>query len=264
VRTPKGLLIVVLAIVVALAGTGEGWALAGPGLVAAVLAAMLIDLPILRFRKRRWVFPDGAMLTGMIVAMVLSPHEPWWIAAITAALAIASKYAVRAGTANVFNPAALALVVTFHLLNSGQSWWGALPEVATAALLLLLAAGLYVTAKVNKLPVVLAFLGCYYLLITIAAFVGEPARVAELYRAPDLHAALFFAFFMVTDPPTSPPRHRDQLVYGAIVAAVGFVAFEWYGGADYLLVGLLVANAWEGWRRTRARIIRTSRAASTA
>ena len=68
------------------------------------------------------------------------------------------------------------------------------------------------------MPAVLAFLGVYYLLVTIAAFVGDPARVAELYRAPDLHAALFFAFFMVTDPPTSPPKHRDQIMFGAIVA----------------------------------------------
>ena len=36
-----------------------------------------------------------------------------------------------------------------------------------------------------------------------AAFAGDPAHVEELYRAPDLHAALYFAFFMVTDPPTS-------------------------------------------------------------
>ena len=62
------------------------------------------------------------------------------------------------------------------------------------------------------MPAVLAFLGSYYLLFTVTAFVGDPARVAELFRAPDLHAALFFAFFMVTDPPTSPPKQRDQII----------------------------------------------------
>ena len=88
----------------------------------------------------------------------------------------------------------------------------------------------------------LAFLGVYYLLVTITAFVGDPARVAELYRAPDLHAALYFAFFMVTDPPTSPPKHRDQLVFGAIVAVASYAAFELIGAAYFLLAGLLVAN----------------------
>ena len=89
--------------------------------------------------------------------------------------------------------------------------------------------------------------------MTITAFVGRPAKVAALYRAPDLHAALFFAFFMVTDPPTSPPKQRDQLVNGAIVAVASYAAFELIGAAYFLLAGLLVANGFEAWRRWRSR-----------
>lgn len=100
---------------------------------------------------------------------------------------------------------------------------------------------------------VLAFLGGYFLLVTISAFLERAERVAELFRAPDVNAALFFAFFMVTDPPTSPPKHRDQLVYGGLVAVVSFAAFELVGAATFLLVGLLAANVWEAWRRARAR-----------
>jgi len=149
----------------------------------------------------------------------------------------------------VFNPAAFALVATFYVFNTGQSWWGALPEVTPLAIVLLFATGVFITDRVNKMPLVLSFLGSYYLLVTITAFVGNPAKVAALYRAPDLHAALFFAFFMVTDPPTSPPKHRDQLVYGAIVAGASYAAFELVGAAYFLLAGLLVANGFEAWRR---------------
>jgi Na+-translocating ferredoxin:NAD+ oxidoreductase RnfD subunit len=248
-RTPKGLLIVVLAVLTAIAAAGQGVALVAPGLLGAILTAMLIDAPILRLRHHRWEFPDGALLTGLIVAAILSPHEPWHIAAVTAAVGVLSKYLFRVRKANVFNPAAFALVATFYAFNTGQSWWGALPEMAPAALLVLIAAGVFITWKVNKAPVVLAFLGSYYALITIAAFVGNPAHVAELYRAPDLHAALYFALFMLTDPPTTSPRERDQLVYGAIVGVVSFAAFEWIGAAYWLLAGLLVANAAEAWRR---------------
>jgi len=107
---------------------------------------------------------------------------------------------------------------------------------------------------------VLAFLGVYYLLATTAAFVGKPERFADLYRAPDLHAALYFAFFMVTDPPTSPPKYRDQVVFGTITAAAAFAAFDLIGAAYFLLAGLLVANAWEGWRRSHERRRRTATA----
>lgn len=242
-RTPKGLVIVVLALITALAAWGAGVVLVAPGLIAGMGVAMLIDAPIIRFREGRWKFPDGALLTGLIVAMILSPHEPWRVVAITSAVGVLSKYVFRARKANVFNPAALALVATFYVYDTAQSWWGALPEIAPAALAVLFVTGLFITQRVNKMPVVLSFLGSYYLLVTITAFVGNPARVSELYRAPDLHAALFFAFFMVTDPPTSPPRHRDQLVYGAIVAVVSYAAFEWIGAAYFLLAGLLPARS---------------------
>jgi Na+-translocating ferredoxin:NAD+ oxidoreductase RnfD subunit len=252
-RTPKGLLIVLLAIVAVVAAAGTGFVLVAPVVLGGVLGAMIVDAPILRYREGEWVFPDGALLTGLIVAMVLSPMEPWYVAAITSAIGVLSKYAIRAGKANVFNPAALALVATFYWFNTGQSWWGALPELTPFALVLLFATGVYITDRVNKIPLVLWFLGAYYLLVTITAFAGDPARVAALYRAPDLHAALFFSFFMLTDPPTSPPKQRDQLVYGVIAAVASYAVFELIGAAYFLLAGLLVANAWEALRRSRAK-----------
>ncbi len=261
-RTPKGVLTIVLVVLVLAAATGEGFALVAPGVLSAAVVAMLVDAPILRWREGHWELPSGALLTGLLVAMVLSPHEPWHVVAITAAVGVLSKYVARTRSANVFNPAALALVATFYMFDTGQSWWGALPELPPLTLALLLATGVFITDRVNKMPLVLAFLGTYYLLATVAAFGGNPGTVAELYRAPDLHAALFFAFFMVTDPPTSPPKHRDQLVYGVIVAVVSFAVFELVGAVYFLLAGLLVANVWEAWRRTRAHARKAPRSAA--
>jgi Na+-translocating ferredoxin:NAD+ oxidoreductase RnfD subunit len=252
-RTPKGLALIVLSLLTMLATVGAGVSLVAPRIVAAIVPAMMMDALILRRIKGKWFFPSGALLTGLIVAMILSPREPWYVETITSILGVSSKYAVRIRTANVFNPAALALVATFYVFHTAQSWWGALPEISPIALAVLFTAGAYITYKVNKIPAVLAFLGAYYALATISAFAGDPRRVAALYRAPDLHAALYFAFFMVTDPPTSPPKHRDQLLFGAIVALASFAVFELIGAAYFLLAGLLVANAWEGWRRFKLR-----------
>ena len=251
-RTPKGLTLIVLAVLVVVAGAGR-FALVAPGVVASVVAAMLVDVLILRTLKKRWAFPSGALLTGLIVAMVLSPYQNWYIAAVTAVVGIVSKYVVRVHSANVFNPAALALVATFYIFHTGQSWWGALPELPTAAIVVLFATGIFISHRVHKLPAVLAFLGVYYLLATLGTFVGDPKTVAELYREPDLHAALYFAFFMLTDPPTSPPSARDQIAFGVITAAAAFAIFDIVHSAYFLLAGLLVANAWEGWRRVRLR-----------
>jgi len=174
--------------------------------------------------------------------MVLSPREPWYVATCTSEIAIASKYLVRTRSANVFNPAALALVATFHMFGTAQNWWGALPELAPLALVVLFIAGVFITDRVNKIPLVLVFLGSYFLLFTLTAFLGDAGKVAEIFRAPDLHAALFFAFFILTDPPTSPVTYRDQLVCGVIVAVASYAVFQWVGAAYYLLVGVLVGN----------------------
>lgn len=248
-----------MAILTIVAVIGQPVDLVLPLIGAAVAAAMVVDLPILRYREGTWVFPDGALLTGLFVALILTPHEPWWVAALTAAVAIASKYLFRIGRANVFNPAAAALLLSYFLFHTGQSWWGALAELPLFVIVVLLATGIFITQRVNKVPVVISFLGAYYLLFTMAAFVGDPRRVSALYRAPDLHMALFFAFFMVTDPPTSPPKHRDQWIYGAIVAVVAFTVFETVGAVYFLFAGLLAANVWEAARRWRARREKSSK-----
>ena len=134
-----------------------------PGVVGAVVAATLVDMAIVRLVRGVWFFPSGALLSGLIVALILSPAEPWYVPAITAALAVGSKYVLRTKQGHIFNPAALALVAAYFLFATGQDWWGALPDLPLPFLLVLLATGLFVADRVNKLPMVLIFTGCYFL-----------------------------------------------------------------------------------------------------
>ena len=250
-KKPKGLLIIVMILLAAIAAPASGLKLVWPGLAGAVIASGLIDVVIIRLRHPRWEFPSGAVLTALIVAMILSPFEPWWVPAVTAAIAVVSKYVARTKAANIFNPAALALIVAFYAFHTGQNWWGALPQLPTWVMAVLIASGIFIADRVNRVPIVLVFLGVYYALFSVMAFAGDPRQVAEIFRAPDLHAALYFAFFMLTDPPTSPITYRDQIVCGVLVALVSFALFETTGVVYYLLAGLLAGNAWEAWRRVQ-------------
>jgi len=258
-KTPKGLLLLVFMLLLAIAVPSEGARTVAPGLAAAVTLAAAIDVVALRIREGSWVFPSGAILTALIVAMVLSAQERWYVTAITSGVAVLSKYVFRGRSANIFNPAALGIVLMFYVFETGESWWGALPEVAPAAMAVLFATGIFITDRVNKMPMVLAFLGTYYALFTLTAFVGDPRLVAEIYRTPDLQAVLFFAFFILTDPPTSPTRHRDQVICGVLVAVVSYAVFESVGVVYYLLAGVLAGNVWEAWRRKRVRAQRSAK-----
>jgi len=72
-----------------------------------------------------------------------------------------------------------------------------MPELPLAALVLLIATGLFITDRVNKIPLAQAFLGTYFLLFTVWAFAGDPGHVAAMFRPPNLHMALYFAFFIL-------------------------------------------------------------------
>jgi Na+-translocating ferredoxin:NAD+ oxidoreductase RnfD subunit len=252
-KTPKGLLTIILVMLAAIAAPGQGLRPVAAGLAGAAIASGLVDALILRVRKKAWEFPSGAVLTALIVAMVLRAQEPWYVVTITSVAAVLSKYIFRSRSANVFNPAALAIVASFYAFHTGQSWWGALTEVAPWAQVTLVATGLFIVDRVNKMPLVLVFLGTYFLLFTVTAFVSDPRWVSEVFRPPDLEAALFFAFIILTDPPTSPAKYPDQIVCGMIVAVAAYAFFEWAGVVYYLLAGVLAGNVWEAWRRANRR-----------
>jgi Na+-translocating ferredoxin:NAD+ oxidoreductase RnfD subunit len=243
------MLLIILVILAAIAEPAGRFRFVLPGMIVAVVAAGVLDAIVVRTAREEWEFPSGAVLTGLIIAMVLSPHEPWYVFVWTSAIAISSKYIFRTRSANVFNPAAFALVVTFYMFNTGQSWWGALPEVSPYMLIALLAGGIFIADRVKKIPLVLIFLGVYFLLFTVTAYLSDPAKVGEIFRTPDFQSALFFAFFILTDPPTSPVAYRDQLICGVMVAIASYALFELIGAAYYLLAGVLVGNIWEAWRR---------------
>jgi Na+-translocating ferredoxin:NAD+ oxidoreductase RnfD subunit len=262
-RTPKGLMLLILAGLVAAAVPQTGGhpvQLVLAGAAAACALEVLITFAL----RAEWEFPSGALLTGMFVAGVLSPYERLDVIVVTALLAILGKHVFRLGGVHVFNPAALALVVSAVALGTGQSWWAALPELNGVGAVVVAVSGIYIAQRLNKLPMIAAFLGTYFALFTASAVLGAPSQVAEMFRAPDLQAVLFFAFFMLDDPPTSPVRHRDQLVFGVLVALTGYVVFMQLGSVYYLLAGLLVGNLVEAVRRTVVKWRRAARARSRA
>jgi Na+-translocating ferredoxin:NAD+ oxidoreductase RnfD subunit len=240
-RTPKGSLLAIFLVLFGLGGAAIGWSAALPHVLAAVLGASLTELVIARFDRRPLAWPSSAVLSGMIVGFVLDPFTPLAVTAVVGILATLSKHLLARKRWHAFNPAGLALLVSVPLFGTGQSWWGALPDLSWPFVLVLLAGGVFIVDRINKAPLVLAFLGTSFGLFS-ALSVFDPATVAELFRAPFLQATLFLALFMLTDPPTSPSRYKDQIAVGVLVGAVSCAAQLLGAGQSYLLLGLLVGN----------------------
>jgi Na+-translocating ferredoxin:NAD+ oxidoreductase RnfD subunit len=253
-RTPKGSLLVIFLALLGLGAAAVGWQAAIPHILIALLGASLTELAFARFQGRPLAWPSSAVLSGMIVGFVLDPATPWAVTAAVGILATLSKHLLATNRWHVFNPAALALLISVPLFGTGQSWWGALPDYSWPFVLVLLAGGVFIVDRINKAPLVLSFLGTSFGLFS-ALSIFDPAAVAELFRAPFLQATLFLALFMLTDPPTSPSRYKDQVAIGVLAGAVSCAAQLLGAGQSYLLLGLLVGNvalACRRWLNERA------------
>ncbi len=252
-RTPKSQVLAIFVVLVALAAPAEkSWGLLIWQVASAVAAACLLDAPFLHAETGRWPFPTSALLTGLIVAMILAPGGSSLEPALASAVAILGKRAIRTGREQVFNPAALGLLSVGLVLGGGQNWWGALANLPWPWIAVVLASGAFIADRLNKFPLVLAFGGSYFGLWTLASF-ADPRASAEMFREPFLQSALFLAFFMLTDPPTSPNRYGDQVWFGLLAAGAAFAAQLFGAGQLFLLAGVLVANGWLAARRLLAR-----------
>ena len=216
-RTPKGLVLVVLALLAGVAGVREGLSVI-TAIAIATVPAMAIDALILRRTKGRWAFPSGALLTGLIVAMILNPRSPWYVIAVTSVLGVASKYIVRGHTANVFNPAALALVATFYVFNPAQNWWGALPALPMAAVVVLLATGIFITHKIA---------GPIYKMKQLLRQVGQgKLNFRGGLRKGDELQHFFDAFLKMADDLKARQQNEVEMLEAGIASAKGAGASE--------------------------------------
>ncbi|MFC5529064.1 RnfABCDGE type electron transport complex subunit D [Cohnella yongneupensis] len=233
----------------------------------AIVAAIVVDVICGLIEKRKRIFPDGAAVTGLIIASILSlTTSPWMVAAVSV-ISILSKHLMTHKKKPMFNPAAFGLLVSIVLFKTQQSWWGAFGDLSAWYLVLLLIGGYLVVNRINKFPQVFTFLGTYFILLFVLGngmvHIGttylDAAGLSDALRPPFVNAAVFFALFMLTDPPTSPNKVGDQVVFGFLSAVVGVLAYGYMGGLMYLFIGLMSGNLYQWARSMSSRSAKRAR-----
>ena len=155
-------------------------------------------------------------------------------------LAISSKYILRWRGKHIFNPANFGLVILSLLftgawISPGQ--WGTAPIFAV----FLLGMGGIVTGKAKRWDVSLTLLASYAALIFgRAIWLGDPLTIPV--HQLQSGALLIFAFFMISDPKTTPDARLGRVLYAMMVAALGFtLQFAFYNAAGIILALILTA-----------------------
>jgi glycine betaine catabolism B len=159
---------------------------------------------------------ESVYITALILALIITPsislhNLPFLFWA--GVLAMSSKYIVAIKKKHLFNPVAIAVVLTSFGIGSSASWW-----VGTAWMLpFVLLGGFLIVRKIQRSDMVFAFL-IVSLVTTFAFSVFRGSDIVSVAKEALLYSPLFFfAFIMLTEPLTTPPTKKLQMLYGAFV-----------------------------------------------
>lgn len=223
-----------------------------PQLLVALLTAAALDFVIKYFRYKTHEIPKSAIIIGLFIGTLIAASAPLEVAALAAAIAIASKHIFRRKGRTIFNPTAFGLVAVFFLFGIGQAWW------AASFWQLVIPLGLLVAYNFKRYGLVATFLVTTFALeLGGAAFGLSFVTTFNVINNPLNPLLYFFAFLMVVEPKSSPASAKGRLIYGA-VAAVAVFAANIYSPAIAPLGGLLIANAFSqpiNWAVTRQRAV---------
>jgi len=170
--------------------------------------------------------PRSALISSLSLCLLLRTTS-WELGAAAAALAVGSKFLVRPGGKHVFNPAnfglgAMMLLTSQAWVSPGQWGSGAFFGFLLACL------GFLVVHRAERSDVTWAFLAAWGLVIFgRATWLGDPWAI-PLHQLQS-GAFLIFAFFMISDPKTTPDSRLGRVLFAAFVAlGAAWVQFGLY------------------------------------
>jgi len=194
------------------------------GLITQALWQWGLKLP----NRRSWNGYLSAIVSCFGIC-ILVRAENVWAHPLLACLAMSSKYLLRAGPqvckSHILNPANFAAFAAWAWV--GGTWlspgqWGA----SSLAALWFIALGGLVTQRIARWDVSIGFLLAWGGLLALGLvwfdYTWDPGAAMWLQQMSN-GSTLLFAFFMISDPMTTPQHRIARLAYVCLVAVTAFV-----------------------------------------
>jgi len=160
---------------------------------------------------------ESVYISALILSLIVQPTRnfadllPLFVLAI---LSQGSKYILAVNKKHFFNPAAFALCISPFLMNLGPSWWVGNPYMVIPTFLL----GLLIVRKIQRWDLVLSFFVTFSLMILFTSFLKDDLSFTRIVFGNFL--SIFFAFIMLTEPQTTPPKRTLRILYGGLVGLI--------------------------------------------
>lgn len=181
----------------------------------------------------------SALITSLSLSILLRASSLWfWLAA--GFIAISAKFLIRYRGKHIFNPACIGIVAV-SLIGGSAAWvspgqWGQAPIFAAFAI----GFAALVLSSAKRLDIALGFLiGFAAMLFGRALYLGDPMAIP--IHQMQSGALLVFAFFMITDPRSTPDSRLARILFAFAVAALAaWLSWEHHirGAMLYALAGL--------------------------
>lgn len=153
---------------------------------------------------------ESSIITALILFFILAPVRDLndiWITALAGVFAMVSKYAFAIHKKHIFNPAAVSVFVLGILGFGNAIWW-----VGSAILLpFVIILALLIVRKTRRFSMFLTFFLTAGFSILI--FNSPEALAQSLVSWP----IIFFGAVMLTEPQTTPPSRKLQMIYASLV-----------------------------------------------
>ncbi|MBN2057842.1 MAG: RnfABCDGE type electron transport complex subunit D [Candidatus Saganbacteria bacterium] len=250
-------------------------------ILSSVIAAVLTELAVNKIMKVEPTISDGsAALTGLLLALTLSPVMPWWQAALGAVFAIAVGKMLFGGLGyNIFNPALVGrafLAAAFPVQMTtwaAPMFWRGVEAVSSATPLALMKfqqqttvySKLFfgnVSGCIGETSALLLLLPALFFMFKglinwriPASYLGSVAVLGGLfwlidptkYPDPLFHllagGLMLGALYMATDLVTSPLTPKGMWVFGAAAGVLVVVIRLFSGLPEGVMYSILIMNA---------------------
>jgi enediyne biosynthesis protein E5 len=157
----------------------------------------------------------SALISGLSLCLLLRTNTTE-LAVAAATITIAGKSLIRVEGKHLFNPTNGGIVAMLLLTNRvwvSPGQWGAAAFFA----FLLACAGSLVVNRAARSDVTFAFILAYAALVFgRSLYLGEPLAI-PLHRL-ESGGLVLFAFFMISDPKTTPDSRLGRVLFAALVA----------------------------------------------
>ncbi|MCL5746813.1 MAG: RnfABCDGE type electron transport complex subunit D [Patescibacteria group bacterium] len=161
---------------------------------------------------------ESVYISALILALIISPINSFsglpllfWAAVLT----MASKYILAINKKHIFNPVAIAVVLTAFGFRGSVSWW-----IGTASMLPFSLLGLLIVRKIKRYDLVFYFFSTSLLIMLGFNLIEGNNLFTTLKQIILFSPIFFFAFVMLTEPLTTPPTKKLQSIYAVLVGVL--------------------------------------------